>query len=140
MVTTYSNVANAVRGFRSANADNTLSGTELRAMVAQVAPGRFAVVVPAPTPVVADVVGYNPALLLAAPAHVVSKPMLKGIPMLRKSAAKGAVAKAHELFGIFAQRTGDDMTRKGAIAFAVDNGIAFFTARTQYQRWSHAFG
>lgn len=70
----------------------------------------------------------------------VSRPTLKGVPMRRASTMPGAVAKAHELFGSYAEQAGENMTRKGAIAYAVEQGIAFFTARTQYQRWSHAFG
>lgn len=47
-----------------------------------------------------------------------------------KSTVDGAVAKAHAIFD-----ANPEMRRKDAIAAAVEAGIAFYTARTQYQRW-----
>jgi hypothetical protein len=57
--------------------------------------------------------------------------LLLGVPVLRKSAGGSAVARAHSLFASLPAGT----TRRDAIAAAVDQGVAFYTARTQYQRW-----
>lgn len=47
-----------------------------------------------------------------------------------KSTVDGAVALCHELFNSI-----PDARRKDAIQAAVDKGVAFYTARTQYQKW-----
>lgn len=52
---------------------------------------------------------------------------------VNKSTVDGAVAKAHEIFN-----ANPDARRKDAIQLAVDAGIAFYTARTQYQKWFKA--
>lgn len=52
---------------------------------------------------------------------------------VNKSTVDGAVAKCHELFS-----ANPDLRRKDAIQLAVDAGIAFYTARTQYQKWFKA--
>ena len=65
---------------------------------------------------------------------VVSGNKLVGVPMLRRSMSRGVVSKAHELFANLPAGT----KRKDAIAVAVQSGIAFYTARTQYQRFAKA--
>lgn len=65
---------------------------------------------------------------------VVTNNQLVGVPMLRRSVSKGVVAKAHALYASLPAGT----KRRDAIAAAVDQGIAFYTARTQYQAWSKA--
>lgn len=52
---------------------------------------------------------------------------------VNKSTVDGAVAKCHELFS-----ANPDLRRKDAIQLAVNAGIAFYTARTQYQKWFKA--
>lgn len=52
---------------------------------------------------------------------------------VNKSTVDGAVAKSHEIFN-----ANPDARRKDAIQLAVDAGIAFYTARTQYQKWFKA--
>lgn len=49
---------------------------------------------------------------------------------VNKSTVDGAVAKSHEIFN-----ANPEARRKDAIQLAVDAGIAFYTARTQYQKW-----
>lgn len=122
MTKTFSNRSNAVRGFKATN-ETALSNEILRGMVQELAPGRFAVVVP-----------------VSVPDSVVTMSPLKGVPMVRRSAREGAVAESHSHFSTYAAKAGEAMTRKGAVAYAVANGIAFYTARTQYQRWSRSFG
>ncbi len=48
----------------------------------------------------------------------------------RKSLDKGAVKHCWEFFNAH-----PDLKRKEAVAAMVDKGVAFYTARTQYQRW-----
>lgn len=50
-----------------------------------------------------------------------------------RSTIDGAVAKSHEIYN-----ANPDARRKDAIQLAVDAGIAFYTARTQYQKWFKA--
>ena len=50
-----------------------------------------------------------------------------------KSTVDGAVKVCHDLFDSM-----PDARRKDAIQAAVDKGVAFYTARTQYQKWFKA--
>lgn len=52
---------------------------------------------------------------------------------VNKSTVDGAVALCHDLFS-----KNPDARRKDAIQLAVDAGVAFYTARTQYQKWFKA--
>lgn len=54
---------------------------------------------------------------------------LEGVPMLRRSVSTDVVARARRLFAQLPAGT----SRKDALAAAVAQGIAFYTARTQYQ-------
>lgn len=65
---------------------------------------------------------------------VVTHNRLEGVPMLRRSVSRGVVSKAHALFAALPAGT----ARRDAIAAAVAQGIAFYTARTQYQRFAKA--
>ena len=123
MTKSFSSISNAVRGFRATNT-TTLTGPELRNLVVEL-DGRYWVEL-AVTP--------EPVVIAAKSV------LLKGVPMTHSSTMRGAVARAKELFGEYAELAGEDMSRKGAIAHAVANGVAFFTARTQYQVWSKSFG
>lgn len=51
-----------------------------------------------------------------------------------RSEVEGAVAFCHQLFAELPAET----RRKDAIQAAVDKGVAFYTARTQYQKWFKA--
>lgn len=62
-------------------------------------------------------------------------PRIEGVPMLRRSIKpKGATHRARTFFASLPAGT----ARKDAMAAAVANGIAFYTARTQYQAWRAA--
>lgn len=50
-----------------------------------------------------------------------------------KSTVEGAVALCHTIYN-----ANPDARRKDAIQLAVDAGVAFYTARTQYQKWFKA--
>ena len=57
----------------------------------------------------------------------------KDVPLRRRTTDGGAVSWAWSVFDGMPAGT----TRKDAIAHAVKVGIAFYTARTQYQKWLH---
>lgn len=57
----------------------------------------------------------------------------KDVPLRRRTTDGGAVGWAWSVF----DRMPETATRKEAIAEAVRVGIAFYTARTQYQKWQH---
>jgi hypothetical protein len=117
---TFSNASNAVRGFRQhfpMLADRM--GNELVRVdfIDSNRDGTYSINLEA----VAD---YQNDLL-----GVVTHNRLEGVPMLRRSVSRGVVSKAHALFATLPAGT----ARKDAIAAAVAQGIAFYTARTQYQ-------
>lgn len=55
-----------------------------------------------------------------------------------KSKQKSPVKLCWEIFDEVKKKLGDTMTRKLAIDTAERRGIAFYTARTQYQEWKKA--
>lgn len=60
----------------------------------------------------------------------------RGAPLrhyTNKSTVDGAVAMCHSIYN-----ANPDLRRKDAIQKAVDAGIAFYTARTQFQKWFKA--
>lgn len=63
------------------------------------------------------------------------------VPIVRKSVVTNPVLAAWDLFDNLLAESKANKTplrRKDAIAKAVDRGIAFYTARTQYQSWKVA--
>lgn len=121
---TYSTKSNAIRGFRRQFPDvaawygNEFIQSEFIAPTAQ--------------GVVIEI--ENVALDQTDHLGEVAGSTLVGVPVLRRSAAQVGrpVAKAHALFDTLPA----DTKRRDAIAAAVDAGIAYYTARTQYQAWS----
>jgi len=70
-------------------------------------------------------------------------PVKVEIPMLRKSLVKTPVFASWDMFDSLrkaAEEAGTPLRRKDAVAYAVAAGIAFYTARTQYQSWKTANG
>lgn len=59
---------------------------------------------------------------------------------LRKSMDRGAVADAWALFDFMYKAKGKNLRRSHAIEEAENQGIAYYTARTQYQKWYTARG
>lgn len=111
----YTTAANAVRGFKRAHAAlaEGLSTSEIRA--------RF---------IVAGEDGFT----IEIPAKKKTQ-TLKGVPVLRRSdEPQGATHAVREFFAQYVEEH-PKATRKACIAAAVDNGFAYFTARTQYQRF-----
>ena len=124
MQLTFSNKSNAIRGFRqhfpmlSAKLTNDMIRVDF---------------------IDAEASGYSINLEAVADYQqdalgVVSHGKLQGVPMLRRSVSRGSVHKAHSVFATLPAGT----ARKDAVAAAVASGIAFYTARTQYQRWASA--
>lgn len=122
MARIYSNKSNAIRGFRQnfAALAADLSNDAIRVDFIDAAAGGYTINLEAVADYQADKLG------------VVSGSTLVGVPTLRRSLSRGSVGKAHQLFATLPAGT----ARRDAIAFAVDHGIAYFTARTQFQRWS----
>ena len=64
------------------------------------------------------------------------------IPIVRKSVVTNPVHAAWDIFDNLLAKSkqpgGAPLRRKDAIAYAVDHGVAFYTARTQYQSWKVA--
>jgi hypothetical protein len=54
------------------------------------------------------------------------------------SKARNPVHAAWNAFDATKAALGDKFTRKAAIDFAMESGVAFYTARTQYQEWKAA--
>lgn len=111
----YTTAATAVRGFRRAHAAlaEGLSTSEIRA--------RF---------IVAGEDGFT----IEIPAKKKTQ-TLKGVPVLRRSVEpQGATNAVREFFAQYVEEH-PTATRKACIAAAVEEGFAYFTARTQYQRF-----
>lgn len=122
---TFSNKSNAIRGFRQHFADvaSRMSNDGIRCdFIDSNQDGTYSINLEA----VAD---YQQDLL-----GVVTHNRLDGVPMLRRSVSKGVVSTARQLYATLPAGT----ARKDAIAAAVAQGIAFYTARTQYQRFAKA--
>lgn len=63
------------------------------------------------------------------------------IPRLHKSSVQHPVQYVWDLFDKLRERAtkkGETLRRKDAIAIAEGKGVAFYTARTQYQSWKTA--
>lgn len=120
---TYSNKSNAVRGFKRTFPELACGNGIIRADVL-------------------DTLAHGVAINLGAVAEMqadrLGAPTFRttlGIPALRRSVRpEGAVARAWALYDALPQGT----TRRDAVAAAVDQGIAYNTAATQYQRWTKA--
>ena len=63
---------------------------------------------------------------------IVPETFVKG-PILRRSKFPGAVNASHAIYD-----ANPGLRRKDAVNLAVANGIAYYTARTQYQKWRQA--
>jgi hypothetical protein len=122
---TFSNKSNAIRGFRQHFADlaEGMSNDMVRCdFIDADAAGTYSINIEAVADYQQDRLG------------VVTHNRIEGVPMLRRSVSRGVVGKAHELFAKLPAGT----QRRDAIAAAVAQGIAFYTARTQYQRFAKA--
>lgn len=125
MAISFSNRSNAIRGFRQNFAElaASMSNDLIRAdFIDANMDGTYSINLGA----VAD---YQQEQL-----GVVNHNRIAGVPMLRRSVSRGVVGKAKQLFATLPAGT----PRKDAIAAAVAQGIAFYTARTQYQAWAKA--
>jgi hypothetical protein len=120
---TYSNKSNAVRGFKRLFPELALGNTLIRADVLDVA--RQGVVI-------------NLGAVAELQADRLGQPRFRttlGVPVLRRSVRpQGAVARCWAMYDALPSGT----SRREAVAKAVDAGIAYNTAATQYQRWNKA--
>lgn len=119
----YSNKSNAVRGFKRVFPELHLGNTGIRADVLDTLPGRVVI---------------NLGAVADLQAERLGQPRFRttlGVPVLRRSVKpQGAVARCWQMYDALPSGT----TRRDAVSRAVDAGIAYNTAATQYQRWSKA--
>lgn len=111
----YSTAATAVRGFKRANPAlaEGLTTSEIRARFVQEDDGGFIIVMPTKK----------------------KTQTLKGVPVRRRSVEpQGATNAVRDFFADYVEEH-PKATRKDCIAAAVADGFAYFTARTQYQRF-----
>ena len=131
---TYTDKAGAIRGYLRANKECELSKEELKQHLQQDAVGRWAVVIPEPEQFDEPIQGpFEGPAEPAAEQPKRSGGAYKDVPVLRKSVEQGAVSRSWDVFSSQPEGT----SRKDAIAAAVAAGVAFYTARTQYQKWKH---
>jgi hypothetical protein len=80
------------------------------------------------------------AIVIPADVKVVKRHIYKGVQFRRRSVEpEGITSMVHEMFDEYqaeAEEAGKELTRKQMIARAVRDGVAYYTARTQYQKWS----
>jgi hypothetical protein len=73
-------------------------------------------------------------------ATLAERHIYKGVQFRRRSVEpEGITSMVHEMFDEYqaeAEEAGKELTRKQMIARAVRDGVAYYTARTQYQKWS----
>lgn len=71
--------------------------------------------------------------------RVVKRHIYKGVQFRRRSVEpEGVTSAVHDMFDEYeaeAEEQGRELTRKQMIARAVRDGVAYYTARTQYQKW-----
>lgn len=120
---TYSSKSTAIRGFRRAHqalADGLDNATILERFIVE-ADGAFSIQLDKVAPV------------------VVKTRILKGVALRRRSVEPiGITSAVHEMFDEYqaeAEERGIELKRKDFIAKAVRDGVAYYTARTQYQKW-----
>lgn len=124
MTTTYTTKQNAIRGFKRANqalADGLTSADILEKFIVTAEDGTFS---------------------WAIPAEVKPKTRIyKGVQLRRRSIDPvGITTMVHEMFAEYeaeAEECGRTLKRKDYIAKAVRDGVAYYTARTQYQKYMH---
>lgn len=79
------------------------------------------------------------AIVIPEGVKVIKRQLYKGVPFRRRSLEpEGITSLVHEMFDEYqadAEERNQTLTRKQFIARAVRDGVAFYTARTQYQKW-----
>jgi hypothetical protein len=79
------------------------------------------------------------AIVIPADVKVVKRHIYKGVQFRRRSEEpEGITSAVHDMFDEYqseAEEAGKELTRKQMIARAVRDGVAYYTARTQYQKW-----
>lgn len=80
------------------------------------------------------------AIVIPADVKVVKRHIYKGVQFRRRSVEpEGVTSAVHDMFDEYqaeAEEAGKELTRKQYISRAVRDGVAYYTARTQYQKWS----
>lgn len=125
----YSNKSNAIRGFKSLYPE-LAAGLDNK----QIAEKYIVESVSIET---LKTDGY--AVVIPADVKVVKRHIYKSVQFRRRSVEPEGITNAvHSMFDDYqaeAEDAGKQLTRKQFIARAVRDGVAYYTARTQYQKW-----
>ena len=130
---TYSSKSNALRAFKAAHPE-LVGGLDNKALAEKY-------LVHA-TVDAGDGEHTKMAWIIEIPAdmRVVKRHIYKGVQFRRRSLEpEGITSAVHEMFDEYqaeAEEASKTLTRKQYIARAVRDGVAYYTARTQYQKWS----
>jgi hypothetical protein len=83
--------------------------------------------------------GKGFAIVIPPEVKVTKRFIYKGVQFRRRSVEpEGITSAVHDMFDEYqaeAEEAGKTLTRKQFIARAVRDGVAYYTARTQYQKW-----
>lgn len=119
---TYSSKSTAIRGFRRLHqvlAEGLSNQQIAEQFIRTDAEGKFTIELPATV--------------------TVKTRIYKGVQLRRRSLEpEGITSAVHEMFDEYqaeAEEAGRTLKRKDYIAKAVRDGVAYYTARTQYQKW-----
>lgn len=135
MTKTYSSKSNAIRALKTIHPElvGDLDNAALTATYIRLHCGQSE----------ADKSGWM--IVIPAGIKVVQRKIYKGVQYRRRSVEPvGITAQVHEMFDEYQAEREDQMaenekleplTRKQYIAKAVRDGVAYYTARTQYQKW-----
>lgn len=123
-IKTYSSKSNALRALKTIHPELVGSLTNAELAAKYLAAG--------------DDKGF--AIVIPADVKVVKRHIYKGVQFRRRSEEpEGITSAVHDMFSEYeaeAEEVGKELTRKQYIARAVRDGVAYYTARTQYQKWS----
>lgn len=115
----------ALQGAYASRAAAREANKEFQGKVVNVADVQFNIVQDAPAPVVAETPAAEP------------KAKTPKIPVTRESTIERPCKQVWHIADAMAEKAGGfkNLRRKDVLAYCVANGIAFYTARTQYQLW-----
>jgi hypothetical protein len=132
-IKSYSNKSNALRALKTTHPE--LVGSLTNAELAE----RYLQDV-SPEDAAGKVLKGQWMIVIPTDVKVVKRHIYKGVQFRRRSVEPEGITKAvHDMFSEYqaeAEEKDQTLTRKQYIARAVRDGVAYYTARTQYQKWS----
>ena len=134
MTKTYSNKSNAIRAFKTLHAElaGVLTNAAIVDQYIRFVPVGDGTSISGPS-------GWAWAIVIPEGVKVIKRHIYKGVQFRRRSVEpEGITSMVHEMFDEYqadAEEANKVLTRKQMIARAVKDGVAYYTARTQYQKW-----